>query len=98
MTSKDKFVLEASQSLTDELITKFDIWPLDECDCEHKYTIEQHETGHALYFGRCNHRHGYNLANIIEPAWNFNPEFVEKLINLGNKVYLDEYYKHGEDI
>lgn len=40
-----------------------------------------------LYYGRCGHRHGYNLVNMVEPAWNFEPEHIEKLINLGNAGY-----------
>jgi hypothetical protein len=60
-----------------------------ECDknCEAKYTIEPHGDGYALYYGRCACRHGYNLANMTEPAFNFDPKHIEKLINLGNTVY-----------
>lgn len=31
--------------------------------------------------------HGYNLVNMVEPAWNFEPKHIEKLINLGAKEY-----------
>jgi hypothetical protein len=60
-----------------------------ECDnkCEEQYTIEPHGEGYALYYGRCACRHGYNLANMVEPAWNFEPKHIEKMINLGNDVY-----------
>ena len=61
--------------------------PFGECKCETRYTIEPHGDGYALYYGRCNHRHGYNLINMVEPAWNFEPSHIEKLINLGNVEY-----------
>jgi hypothetical protein len=57
------------------------------CKCEPKYTIEPHGEGYALYYGRCNHKHGYNLINMLEPAWNFDPNHIEKLINIGDNVY-----------
>ena len=57
------------------------------CTCEAKYTIELHGEGYALYYGRCRHRHGYNLINMVEPAWNFDPKHIEKLINLGDEEY-----------
>lgn len=59
----------------------------EQCKCEAKYTIELHGPGYALYYGRCGHRHGYNLVNLIEPAWNFDPKHIEKLINLGAAEY-----------
>ncbi len=59
------------------------------CKCEGKYTIERHGKGYALYLGRCNHRHGWNLINMVEPAMQFDPKFIEMLINLG----LAEYQK-----
>jgi hypothetical protein len=57
------------------------------CSCEAKFTISPHGDAYALYYGLCDHRHGYNLADIVEPAWNFDPKHIEKLINLGNAVY-----------
>ena len=60
---------------------------LEPCICENTYTIEHHGKGYALYYGRCNHRHGYNLINMVEPAFNFDPKHIEKLINLGNTQY-----------
>lgn len=60
---------------------------LKPCTCEARYTIEPHGSGYALYYGRCGHRHGYNLINMVEPAWNFEPAHIEKLINLGDKEY-----------
>jgi len=60
---------------------------LKSCKCETKYTIEPHGDGYALYYDRCNHRHGYNLINMTEPAWNFEPKHIEKMINLGHEVY-----------
>ena len=57
------------------------------CKCDAQYTIELHGDGYALYYGRCHHRHGYNLINMVEPACNFEPKHIEKLINLGNSEY-----------
>ena len=59
----------------------------EKCKCENRYTIEPHGKGYALYYGRCNHRHGYNLINMVEPAWNFDPKHIEKLIELGDVEY-----------
>ena len=60
---------------------------LEPCKCEARYTIEPHGEGYALYYGRCVHRHGYNLVNMVEPAFNFEPKHIEKMINLGQEVY-----------
>jgi hypothetical protein len=60
----------------------------EDCKCPIEYSIERHGKGYALYLGRCNHRHGYNLINMVEPAWNFDAEHLEKLLNLG--VQLEE--------
>jgi len=59
----------------------------DDCNCKDQYTIEPHGDGYALYYARCVHRHGYNLVNMTEPAFNFDPAHIEKLINLGDAVY-----------
>jgi len=72
-------------------MTNEDVWTalLKPCTCESKYTIEPHGDGYALYLGRCGHRHGWNLINMVEPASQFDPKFIENLINLG----LIEYQK-----
>lgn len=57
------------------------------CNCDSQYTIESHGEGYALFFGRCNHRHGYNLVYLTDPAFNFHPEHIQHLLNLGNKEY-----------
>ena len=36
------------------------------CNCEQKYSIEPHGKGWAIYWGRCEHRHGANIAHITE--------------------------------
>ena len=51
------------------------------CDCENKYSIELHGYDFALYFGRCGHKHGYNLAKISDCSHNFEPEEIERLLN-----------------
>jgi hypothetical protein len=53
----------------------------DECECEPKYTLEPHGKAKVLYFGRCNHKHGYNLCTISEEAHNFVPEHFIELLN-----------------
>jgi hypothetical protein len=60
---------------------------LVDCVCDPKFTIEPHNDGYVLYYGRCPHRHGYNLVQLIEPAFNFEPKHIERLINLGNAEY-----------
>lgn len=55
------------------------------CECENEYSIEPHGQALVLYYGRCVHRHGFNLVYLTEPAKNFNPEEIEKLLNLGSK-------------
>jgi hypothetical protein len=77
-------------------MTELNLADLFPCSCENKYTIEPHGDGYALYYGRCNHRHGYNLVNMVEPAFNFDPNHIEKIINLGNDIYWKEYPKHGD--
>lgn len=59
----------------------------EQCKCDPKYSIEPHGEGYALYYGRCRHRHGYNLINMVEPAWNFDPKHIENLINTGDREY-----------
>jgi hypothetical protein len=53
------------------------------CDCESKYTIQPHGDAYALYFGRCMHRHGYNLMRISEVA--HNCPSIEELEQVFNK-------------
>jgi hypothetical protein len=55
--------------------------------CDPKFTIELYDDGYVLYYGHCPHRHGYNLVQLIEPAFNFDPKHIERLINLGNAEY-----------
>jgi len=61
--------------------------PFEECKCEWRYTISPHGEEYALFYGRCDHRHGYNLAYISEPAFNCDLSHIEKLINLGATEY-----------
>ena len=59
-----------------------------ECNCEPKYTIEPNSwDGYTLYYGRCKCRHGYNLVNMTEPSYKFEPAHIEKMINIGHEVY-----------
>jgi len=40
------------------------------CNCKNEYTIEPHADGKVLYYGRCNHRHGFNLCRVDDIAFN----------------------------
>jgi hypothetical protein len=57
---------------------------LFECRCVEKYSIEPHGKGHALYYGRCNHKHGYNMMYITECNRKDVLQLIEDLLN-GNK-------------
>lgn len=59
----------------------------DACGCKTQYTVEPRGEGYALYYDRCPHRHGYNLVNMVDPAWNFDPKHIERLINAGDEQY-----------
>ncbi len=56
----------------------------EDCYCPEEYSIERHGNGYALYLGRCNHRHGLNLANITEPDLKRLKEMVTNLNELRN--------------
>lgn len=60
---------------------------LKPCKCEWRYSVRPHGDEYALYYGRCDHRHGYNLAYISEVAFNCDLAHIEKLINLGAAEY-----------
>ena len=60
--------------------------PLTECHCDSKYSIEPHGKGWALYFGRCNHNHGFNLAHITEA----NPETLDFIVKVLNDTFEDK--------
>ncbi len=36
------------------------------CTCIDQYLIEPHNTGFALYYGRCKHRHGFKLCSLSD--------------------------------
>lgn len=76
--------------------TKFYINNFFECNCENKYTIEPHGDGYVLYYGRCQHRHGYNLVYLKEPAFNIEMKHLETLINLGYQQYSDDLLTRSE--
>ena len=54
---------------------------IEVCSCKPAYSIEPHGDAHALYFGRCDHLHGYNLCRITEPAFNCDFEHLTLLLN-----------------
>ena len=55
----------------------------DRCNCKQEYSIEEHGENMALYFGRCNHRHGMNLCTISDIASNCHLDVIEGLLNRG---------------
>jgi len=61
---------------------------ITDCTCELKFSIEPHGDGYALYFGRCNHRHGLNLLHITELSYNAG-DILKKIENSLNK-HIDE--------
>ena len=73
-----------------------DFADLFRCKCEPQYTIEPHGDGYALYFGRCNHKHGWNLVYLKEPSANCDLKHIEALINFGaeqyKKTFVDRDY------
>lgn len=56
-----------------------------ECHCEDVYSYEPHGDGYAVYFGRCEHRHGYNLMNVST----HDTRILDKIVGLLNHN-LDE--------
>lgn len=51
-----------------------------ECNMENKYSIEPHGDGYAIYYGRCMHKHGYNLAHLTECEEKFI-KIIEEALN-----------------
>jgi hypothetical protein len=64
--------MEADKNQLDDLIS---------CRCESKYSIEPHGDGHAIYWGRCNHRHGANVARLTECGRDDIIKFFEAQLN-----------------
>lgn len=49
--------------------------------CEEKYTVEERNKEWVIYFGRCKHRHGFNLGYLKD----VDIQKVKELIKLANK-------------
>lgn len=56
----------------------------DEFNAPHRYSVEPHGDGYAVYFGRNRTRHGYNLGRLTEIS-----EENAKLIEQGLNMALD---------
>lgn len=56
------------------------------CICEKRFTIESHGDGYALYLGRCDHKHGFNMMHITECVNRDYLDLIERLLN----EYLEE--------
>lgn len=70
------------------------------CSCEARYTLEKHEGGHALFFGRCPHLHGSNIANITDIDARRLTEAIQALNNARSVIvaarkYLDSHNDHN---
>lgn len=57
------------------------------CKCRDRYSIEEHghDNGYALYFGRCDHKHGYNLCHLSDFDYK-GKETREKIVEALNKT------------
>ncbi len=53
------------------------------CDCIQTYSIEEHGKNHVIFYGRCPHRHGLNLATLTEIAWNCEVKKLEECLIRG---------------
>jgi hypothetical protein len=58
------------------------------CECKAEYSIESYEENYALYYARCSHNRGHRLVMLVEPAWNFDPDHLKTLLDLGNAAYV----------
>ena len=57
------------------------------CTCPDVYGIYPHGNDDALYFARCEHRKGYQLAVLVDTSYNFDTQHITRLLNLGAEVY-----------
>ncbi len=51
------------------------------CQCVARYSIEPHGDGYAIYWGRCKHRHGANIARLTECGRDDIIKFFEAQLN-----------------
>lgn len=66
------------------------------CSCIDKYSIEEHGKGYALFYGRCQHRHGYKLCLLSEFDFDEGKqtrELIERALNVWAK---DKWCRHGK--
>lgn len=52
---------------------------IEECTCPDRYSFESRTGGYVIYFGRCLHRHGYNIATLTRCRRDFPRAIVEVL-------------------
>lgn len=57
------------------------------CSCKTRYSIELRDDDYVLYYARCDHHHGYNLATLTDIAFNCEPRHIERLLNMGAEAY-----------
>lgn len=68
------------------------------CRCSEKYSIERHGDGHAIYFGRCGHKHGANLAYLTGCNRDDIINELERRLNLSEKSVLMKWADTMEQI
>lgn len=57
-----------------------------ECKCKQRYSIEPHGKGYAIYWGRCQHKHGCNIALLTEIDRVDLIKYFEDSLNKGKDV------------
>lgn len=53
------------------------------CRCKEKYSIEPHGDARVLYYGRCPHRHGFNIFTITDVSNSCNLMAIVETLNRG---------------
>lgn len=68
------------------------------CSCIDKYSIEEHGKGYALYYGRCQHRHGYKLCLLSEfdAEGKQTLELIERALNVYFGTAKENGCGHGK--
>lgn len=67
-----------------------DLHDLLSCHCKDRYSIEAHGKGYAIYWGRCRHRHGANIALITGCNRKDLIKFFEESLNSNIKDILNK--------
>ena len=60
-------------------MNRIDVFNFAKCECKEKYSIEEYGDGYALFQGKCSHKSGYHLANLIDVNWGKLAVMLSKL-------------------